>query len=147
MKISYGYCRCGCGEKTKIATRTDNGKGHKKGEPILYVSAGHSTRLSPLEYKINKKTGCWEWQRGLYKTGYGEIRIKGKTKRAHRIYYIKYKGEIPDGLFVCHSCDNRKCVNPKHLWLGTNKDNVKDAINKGRFNPWLKRKNLIKKIS
>lgn len=71
---------------------------------------------------------CWEWQGGL-RDGYG---LTGVNKRAHRIAWELTYGKIPDGLFICHSCDNRACCNPKHLFLGTNKDNVDDMVNKGR---------------
>lgn len=76
-------------------------------------------------------SGCLEWQ--LNKVwGYGQTIYLGKTCRVHRLIWTLEKGEIPKGLFVCHHCDNRKCVNVEHLFLGTAKDNVRDMINKGR---------------
>lgn len=59
--------------------------------------------------------------------------INKKAKRAHRIAYELFIGKIPGGLFVCHSCDNPICTNPKHLWTGTNTQNVMDSIKKGRW--------------
>jgi len=67
-------------------------------------------------------------------TGYIAFTRNGKHIRIHRYIYEKYFGPIPKGLFVCHSCDNRKCINPKHLWLGTNRENLQDMIEKGRNN-------------
>lgn len=82
-------------------------------------------------------SGCWEWQGGKDKDGYGKIYSCGEHMRTHRVAYRLYKGEIPDGLHVCHTCDNPSCVNPAHLWLGTNDDNMDDMNRKAR-NPRIK---------
>lgn len=76
--------------------------------------------------------GCWIWADHLASNGYGSFRVGLKTIGAHRVAWVLYKGVIPDGLFVLHKCDVKSCVNPDHLFLGTQADNIKDMINKNR---------------
>jgi len=84
--------------------------------------------------KIEKTDGCWIWKAGSRgKTGYGAFKINGKVVDSHRVSYALYKGEIPEKMYVCHTCDNRKCVNPEHLFLGTPKDNWQDGFDKGKI--------------
>src|SRR5688572_10218451 len=75
---------------------------------------------------------CWLWTAGLNNTGYGSIGGGGKSFMAHRLSYLWANGSLPSDRAVCHSCDERRCVNPKHLWLGTKGDNNADRHTKGR---------------
>lgn len=86
------------------------------------------------EYIYKAENGCWEWN-GHTRYGYGFFWFNGKDIRAHRYSYEKFVGKIPRGMFVCHKCDNKKCVNPEHLFIGTEKDNTQDSIEKNRFRP------------
>ena len=84
-----------------------------------------------FEAKVVKTDGCWEWRAGT-RGGYGRLRVDGRKQTASRVAYALYKGPISQGLKVCHSCDNPKCVRPDHLFLGTQRQNVDDMIAKRR---------------
>lgn len=85
---------------------------------------------------VRDNNECWEWNAcTASRGGYGILKVNGKRIRAHVLSYQIHKGEIPEGLFVCHSCDNPPCCNPTHLWLGTNQQNIKDAVDKGLLIP------------
>lgn len=83
---------------------------------------------------VKIKDNCWEWQKGKTKFGYGKITYRNKFTLAHRISFLTFKGEISQDYSVLHSCDNPSCINPDHLWLGTQHDNVHDCIVKCRRN-------------
>lgn len=82
--------------------------------------------------------GCWEWQGALTTRGYGQVTRRAidppgpKSVSAHRLAYTLCVSPVPDGLFVLHRCDNRRCCNPEHLFLGTQRDNIRDMHAKGR---------------
>jgi hypothetical protein len=73
---------------------------------------------------------CWIWKGATLRTGYGAFGIG--PRKSHRVSYELFNGPIPPGKMVCHSCDNPPCVNPEHLWIGTNRENILDSIKKGR---------------
>ncbi len=84
--------------------------------------------------KVEKTESCWNWIAAIRgKSGYGAFRLNGKTQSAHRVSYVLHKGEIPEDLLICHSCDNRRCVNPNHLFICTYYENMQDCKNKGRI--------------
>lgn len=92
-------------------------------------------RWSPFEpyfWSLVKRTsGCWEWQ-GDTSHGYGRIWRGKRRYAAHRVAYELSVGPIPDGMCACHHCDNRLCVNPAHIFIGTQKDNMQDWTKKGK---------------
>lgn len=81
---------------------------------------------------VDKTPTCWNWTGVKDKQGYGEIRDYYKKKRAHRVSWEIHIGPIPDGMCICHKCDNKLCINPDHLFLGTLQDNNRDRDSKGR---------------
>lgn len=101
--------------------------------------------------KVEKTDGCWNWTACVLKGykgftgGYGLFGIGGKSFLVHRLSWEINNGRIPDGLCVLHTCDNRKCVNPEHLFLGTRGDNARDMVLKGRNYSYYKDKTHCKR--
>lgn len=101
-----------------------------------------ASRERPLDERlwalvnVGAPDDCWEWQGGRHRFRYGRLGLGGergrRTEYAHRISYILAHGPIPEGLYVCHHCDNPPCCNPDHLFLGTPSDNARDMSAKGR---------------
>lgn len=81
---------------------------------------------------IGSENECWPWQAYVNPGGYGRIQIQRQSRVAHRISWIVFNGTFDSSLYVCHTCDNPSCVNPNHLFLGTQHDNMQDCFNKKR---------------
>lgn len=144
-KKPFWKCICTC-MKEVITTTTALNAGHKKSCGCLLRDTREITAKNmgkKNEQNLNERffkyvnkliTGkkCWEWIGDIGIGGYGRIWYKGKTNFAHRVSYLKHIGKIPKGTLVCHTCDNPKCVNPDHLFLGTEQNNYDDMVSKGR---------------
>jgi hypothetical protein len=143
-----GYGQLNINKKSEPAHRLSylfNGGGDVRGRHIYHicentgcVNPAHLVALTHEElFWFNvKKAGedeCWEWKKGVDSCGYGMVSHGNRSmQRTHRVSYELMVGKIPEGKYVCHTCDNPLCVNPKHLFIGTQFDNMRDMINKGR---------------
>jgi hypothetical protein len=92
----------------------------------------NSSLIQSFWSKVNKTLSCWIWTAGLSAGRYGSFFDGRKYVKAHRFSYELNCGKIPKGMYICHHCDNPRCVNPDHLFLGTQTDNMRDMVNKGR---------------
>ena len=126
-EIPYGYCACGCGEKTRLVPQTNVKRGLIKGEPHRFVY-GHNGRGAHSGCVAEDRgfvTPCWVWQGTPGSTGYPRVNVGGRFYAAHRLFYEQHKGPIPDGLHLDHLCRVPMCVNPDHLEAVTPKENLR----------------------
>lgn len=130
-------CRCDCGVEKAVAASSLM---HK-----TTISCGCKRRSREdlksrlmRKIEIDHESGCWNWIGQKNRDGYGALKVALGSRElsvmrgAHRVSFEAFKGEIADGLEVCHSCDNPSCINPDHLWAGTHQENMDDMRRKGR---------------
>ena len=104
-----------------------------EGESVKHRRGRHALPLVERFWmRVNKTPTCWLWTGSFDGGGYGQLGIDYKHVLAHRLSYEIHKGSIPPGMYVCHTCDVRACVNPEHMFIGTAKDNMQDCKSKGR---------------
>ena len=119
--------------KLKFDMEKPDYKARSQGKPMFSMVMRIKSRVN-----VNPRTGCWNWTGSFRKDGYGKLLVGSKidgsrrTVTASRASYETFVGKIPPGMVVCHKCDNPRCVNPDHLFVGTWKDNFDDMVRKGR---------------
>ena len=139
----FWNCVCECGTKRVVYGETLRSgsskscgclKAEKSSVAMKAIRLRQSGSLQDRFFSrfVKLANGCWQWRSHTDKDGYGILPGAHRSIRAHRLSYEIHKGAIPEGMIVCHRCDNPGCVNPDHLLVGTQKDNAQDALRKGR---------------
>lgn len=114
-------CECGCGLPAPISPQNVARNGYVAGQPRRFRKGHNLREYSPVEYVVDESTGCWNWQKAKAH-GYGytyDADGPRRTIEAHRVYYERVNGPIPEGMQIDHLCSNRGCVNPKHMEVVT----------------------------
>lgn len=137
-------CGCGCGGLIPIRDARGRPRrfvrGHgsfvqrgkpRRGTPRVYPLSVEQRLQQRIAYEPN--SGCWLWMGRMDRNGYGVMINRGRLLWAHRAAWQVWRGEIPDGMRICHRCDTPACINPDHHFLGTQRDNIRDASRKGRM--------------
>lgn len=119
MTVPYGFCHCGCGQKTKVATKNVRKHGYVRGEPYRFI-VGHTNKIN---HTVDSQTGCWIWGGKLNGNGYAVSTRNHKSVRLARWLYERTFGALSVGMHVDHICRNRACINPYHLRPLTPRDN------------------------
>lgn len=135
--MTSSLCACGCGGTTSQIKVNNSFCGHVKGQFRRFIKGHQSRTPKPTLSQMKERTveaanGCWEWVAAKAAQRYAFLQHEGKNILGHRYVYELTHGSIPDGMVVRHKCDNKCCINPEHLELGTNADNMRDKAERGR---------------